>query len=690
MSTETLHSSAALQSIEGVAGDNALAAQPGLATTVACDGASADEAAVLRDADTPTADEPASTSVDPAVFVTIGAARFMRVHIDYMKQRAIDPTVAWSEGTRSVDSAQIQQFVGAKVQGTGLAFAYSSVDEPYTRVQLDDRTGNKGKTRAPRGRVPPPYIPTTVDQCSDSTLFVVEAPAKALAMVSNGFADCIGAAGVDAGLLEKGSRKLQPLLANIVRPTRPVTIVFDAGRVHNPAVAAAEARIARALLDLGCEVGVVELPLGPNGQDIGPDDYLASEGPMAMADLIVRASPADPVEWATAILERGPAEARSALEHLPFLAAIAAGGPAAIEGVAKVLKDFTSKSGIKEVLKTFAMSLKDQRASNDDDVPLTEGDPAAPGALDQTGRPILVRGDEREIAELHRAQLGEHVVFTEGLTYRYSSGFWKKLADAAQRAAIGAYAGSTVGIGEKTSVLCLDDREIKGALHHFQDLVAQPDFFVQAAPGLCFENGFLRLDGAQLVLEPHSPEYRARHAYNFAFDRTLLCPVWHQYLASVWEPDSDRAEKVMAIQEFIGAALFGIAPKFKTALMLHGEADTGKSVCLTILRGLFPRGTVSSIGLHEFESEYSRARLAGKLLNVVAEVPNAELIRSEAFKAIVAGDQISGRQIYQQPFDITPIAAHAFAANSLPHVSDRSEGVWTRWLVLTFNRRFPT
>jgi putative DNA primase/helicase len=97
---------------------------------------------------------------------------------------------------------------------------------------------------------------------------------------------------------------------------------------------------------------------------------------------------------------------------------------------------------------------------------------------------------------------------------------------------------------------------------------------------------------------------------------------------------------------------------------------------------------VSSIGLHEFESEYSRARLAGKLLNVVAEVPNAELIRSEAFKAIVAGDQISGRQIYQQPFDITPIAAHAFAANSLPHVSDRSEGVWTRWLVLTFNRRF--
>jgi putative DNA primase/helicase len=234
----------------------------------------------------------------------------------------------------------------------------------------------------------------------------------------------------------------------------------------------------------------------------------------------------------------------------------------------------------------------------------------------------------------------------------------------------------------------LDDREIKGALHHFQDLVAKPEFFASAPKGLCFADKFLLLDGSRVVAVEHSPNHGARHAYSFDYDPNAPCPLWHQYLESVWSPDEDRVEKSMLLAEFMGAALFACAPRFKAALMLVGEADTGKSTLLSVICGLFPSGTVCSVALHEMEQEYRRAYIAGKLINIVAEVPSAELIRSEAFKALISGDQVQGRHIRQDVFDFVPVAAHVFAANTLPHVSDRSEGVWTRWHVLSFNRRF--
>jgi putative DNA primase/helicase len=122
--------------------------------------------------------------------------------------------------------------------------------------------------------------------------------------------------------------------------------------------------------------------------------------------------------------------------------------------------------------------------------------------------------------------------------------------------------------------------------------------------------------------------------------------------------------------------------------MLHGDTDSGKSTALDVVRGLFPAETVTSISMHDFQNEYRRAKLAGKLLNTVAELPSEELMKSEAFKAIIAGDQIEGRAIRQAPFDLTPVAGHLFAANTLPRVNDRSNAVWSRWLVIIFPLSF--
>jgi P4 family phage/plasmid primase-like protien len=72
----------------------------------------------------------------------------------------------------------------------------------------------------------------------------------------------------------------------------------------------------------------------------------------------------------------------------------------------------------------------------------------------------------------------------------------------------------------------------------------------------------------------------------------------------------------------------------------------------------------------------------------MSELPEAEIIASESFKAIVTGDMIDGRHIRQAPFNFRPVAGHFFAANELPGTADQTPGFWRRFVVVAFNRSF--
>jgi len=160
---------------------------------------------------------------------------FAPQHRQYLLDRAVDLDLAWREGVRSLTEDEAQLSVGNnRITGTALGFFYGRVPSQYARVQLDDREGNGKKTCAPAGVTPPPYIPSTVSELGAEPLFVVEAPAKALAMASNGFPNTIGCGGIYAGIFEKGTCKFQAALLPFLRATRAVYVLFDAGRVSKP------------------------------------------------------------------------------------------------------------------------------------------------------------------------------------------------------------------------------------------------------------------------------------------------------------------------------------------------------------------------------------------------------------------------------------------------------------------------
>ena len=126
-----------------------------------------------------------------------------------------------------------------------------------------------------------PYIPSCFNRpwvggqpgvplCEDTTVevCVVEAPIKALSLITHGF-PAIAMAGVEAGFLEPGTgfrrdRRCPVLNQEMGRISwrgRRVVVVYDSGIHINPAVARGAARLAQVLRDEGAEVRLALLPL---------------------------------------------------------------------------------------------------------------------------------------------------------------------------------------------------------------------------------------------------------------------------------------------------------------------------------------------------------------------------------------------------------------------------------------------
>ena len=284
------------------------------------------------------------------------------------------------------------------------------------------------------------------------------------------------------------------------------------------------------------------------------------------------------------------------------------------------------------------------------------------------------------------------VVYCEGSVFRFSSvtGIYQPVPDADQSCIVQGFAGCTRSDGKTVKLKASD---VRGAVALAHDRIEDVSFFTQAPPGLAFANGFVRVTAEGVTLSDHAPEHRARIAYPFPFERGAAPMRWLSFLYSVFRDDADREERIALVHEFFGGALLGVATRFDQCIAMQGNGDDGKSTLLDIGTAAMPPGSCVSVPPHKLsgtasECDYFRAELVGKLLNVVGELPEAELLESTGFKAMVNGDAVSARHPSRPAFTFRPRAAHVFAANKLPAVSDQTPGFWRRFIVLGFTRCF--
>ena len=302
---------------------------------------------------------------------------------------------------------------------------------------------------------------------------------------------------------------------------------------------------------------------------------------------------------------------------------------------------------------------------------------------------VFDTGSETEMAccLLHEFQAsGPAVVFDRGDLFRYSDkGVWEVLPGGEITRKVCTFDGAAKMRGQ----IVVGSRYASGVYKLMSGMAERVGFFEAAPLSVVFRNGLLIYDKAGLELKSFDPEARAQHALPFDYDPEADCPRFKKVLHDAFSGDPDGEAKVRVIQEFFGACLFGAATRYQHALMLLGEGGNGKSVLLSALWSLFPESARAAIPPQKFGQDYFRAMLAGKTVNVITEMPEAELLASESFRALIDGSPIEARHPYKPPFSFTPTAGHVYAANNLPVVNDLSHGFWRRWIIVKFERIIP-
>ncbi len=313
---------------------------------------------------------------------------------------------------------------------------------------------------------------------------------------------------------------------------------------------------------------------------------------------------------------------------------------------------------------------------------------------------VFLVGDQTEMALALLTTLqasGPELVHDEGALYRFTpdTKTWEAVDEGEQSRIVQRFSGMPIEDGNK--LVKVQASDVSGARKLAGHRVKRDGFFAEGAAGIAFSNGFAVVTADGVNLQPLTPDNRARHAYPFAFDKKAHPTRFLQFLNDVWRDDHDKQQKIMLIQEFAGLSLIGRATSFERCIVTVGKTvprpgeengSNGKTTLGKTLKRIFRSELVTHIPPQLFSDEYRRAQLAGKRLNIVGELPEADIMDSEAFKAIITGDAINARPIYAAPFDLVPQAGHLFSCNTLPGSNDLTYAFFRRFILLTFNRTF--
>ena len=197
------------------------------------------------------------------------------------------------------------------------------------------------------------------------------------------------------------------------------------------------------------------------------------------------------------------------------------------------------------------------------------------------------------------------------------------------------------------------------------------------------KNGLFDLKEYKIVV--HTPKFLSTVQLPILYNENAECPKFINFLHEIFEGDKER---IKLIQQLFGYCLTS-STKAQKAFILQGSGANGKSVLLSILTALVGKENVSNLPISSLGSHFKVVDLLDKNVNIVSEGNfKATLFSSEAFKAIVAGDDCFAEHKYGDTFSLQPKCKIIIAVNRLPNIKDTSYGMERRLIVIPFHRIF--
>jgi P4 family phage/plasmid primase-like protien len=294
---------------------------------------------------------------------------------------------------------------------------------------------------------------------------------------------------------------------------------------------------------------------------------------------------------------------------------------------------------------------------------------------------LIVPTDEddlthNQIAELYIKQMPKNVVGAEGTVYQYNGKcIWEGLdLNTIQQKMLTRFDGFPK---------CSRKADYRAISTHIYDKIKDDSFFLKHQPCFATPSTCYVVNGRDIDETTHEAKYKIRHMFPYDADPDLPIPMFLGFLQWLFEQDPVQID---LLQEIFGAMLFGLMNyQFHKAALFKGPGNNGKGVVFNIIREIVPEPYICVVSPFDMRRGDYRAQLAGKLINLVPELPANGKIPGEIFKQVVDSSRVSARRLYEAPFEFTPICSQVFSSNYFIDSDDASEGMFRRWLLLGFD-----
>ncbi|TGN76202.1 DNA primase [Bradyrhizobium yuanmingense] len=170
-----------------------------------------------------------------------------------------------------------------------------------------------------------------------------------------------------------------------------------------------------------------------------------------------------------------------------------------------------------------------------------------------------------------------------------------------------------------------------------------------------------------------------------SYDASARAPFFESWIEKMMpDPEARRT-----LQQYSGISILGVP--LQRFMFHYGEGANGKSVYLEMLMRLLGKSfavglpTESIIGQGERSAGGASPdliRLFGKRMVRVLELPEGKPLQSELIKKLTGSEEIPVRTLFKGFIDFMPRAKPHMSGNGLPKISDTSNGIWRRMLLL--------
>ena len=183
------------------------------------------------------------------------------------------------------------------------------------------------------------------------------------------------------------------------------------------------------------------------------------------------------------------------------------------------------------------------------------------------------------------------------------------------------------------------------------------------------------------LLTRHSP---------VVFDAKAKAPRFVTFIDEITGGDKKLAAY---LQRVIGYALTGTANE-QCIFFLHGSGANGKSVLLSVVKGLLGRDLARQTPSETLMAKRSSqtndiARLQNLRVVIANEVEDGTQLAESLVKQMSGEDTLTARFHYQEFFEFNPVFKLFIAGNHKPVIQGRDNGIWRRVRLIPFDQTIP-